>query len=229
MGNEVQLSPRAGFVARITADGARVLGPGGDTPTLFDMAVVGLRRSEGVERRLPAGEVEIEGVEVWRHLGSGVREWWRALPSGLEHGVTLFERPEGTSNLHVDIEVAGLEVRAAGDAAVFVDSHGRPVATYSGLFAFDARGRPIAASMETRGDQVRFVVNDAAAEYPITIDPLLVMEEALLLPRDADGGDLFGSSVALDQGSTVRSSARIETTTPPASFLGAPACSFGPA
>src|SRR5262245_60949671 len=52
----------------------------------------------------PVHGVEVRGTsgDVVRELGGGVREWWRAVDAGLEHGVTLDARPPGEGELAVD-------------------------------------------------------------------------------------------------------------------------------
>ena len=76
------------------------------------------------------------------------------------------------------------------------------VARYEHLFAFDADARPLPARMEVRSGRIVLVVDDAAAEYPIVVDPLVVMEEGLLVPAGIAASDNLGWSVSIsDNGS----------------------------
>jgi hypothetical protein len=56
---------------------------------------------------------------------------------------------------------------------------------YSGLEAFDARGRRLAAHMELEAARLTLVVDDTGADYPVKIDPLLTQ---LVKLTASDGG-----------------------------------------
>ena len=52
--------------------------------------------------------------------------------------------------------------------------------------------------MTASGNLVRIEVDDAAARYPLVIDPLFVSEGATLVAQDGQADGLFGRAVALD-------------------------------
>jgi hypothetical protein len=70
------------------------------------------------------------------------------------------------------------------------------VLRYGGLKTWDARGRLVPSRLQVQGRRVRIVVEDAAAEYPLTVDPVFT-QQAKLTASDGAAGDSFGSSVAL--------------------------------
>jgi hypothetical protein len=142
-------------------------------------------------------DAEIRGVEVRAERAPGIVEWWRSLPSGLEHGVTLAARPLGEGMLELTLEVTGLRTRNAGDDIELVHD-GEAVATYAHLVVADATGATLPAHMHATETGIAITVDDARAVYPVVIDPLLVAaREAALTPADGEGNDRFGCAVAL--------------------------------
>jgi hypothetical protein len=75
--------------ARFSANGAQIaFGKGRETNVALRAVVRGGQRKE-----MAAAYPFVHGAEVRSERGAGVTEWWRSLPSGLEHGVTLESRP----------------------------------------------------------------------------------------------------------------------------------------
>ncbi len=80
---------------------------------------------------------------------------------------------------------------------------------YRGLKVIDAEGREVAAKLEREGEgQLRLIVEEQTASYPLTIDPT-ISQQAYLKASNAGQGDQFGSSVAIS-GETVVVGARWE-------------------
>ncbi len=183
-----------GVTASFTASGAAV-SVGGREVRLFASA---LRRGEAV-RALEGGAPEVAGPEVRTARGAGVTEWWRSLPSGLEHGLTLAERPAGKGALTIEVTLEGLTPRTESpDSVALLDAGGALVARYGHLVVLDAAGARVPATMRAEGGAVAVELDDAAARYPLTVDPLLVgVQEATLLASDGAEMDYFGISVAL--------------------------------
>src|SRR5579875_1431228 len=145
-----------------------------------------------------------------QRVGAGVRyargalvEWYAVRAEGVEQGFTVGAAPEGAGPLRVVLRVA---TELAGEAegptgAVWRDGAGAAVVAYRGLRAWDAAGRELGAWLEPGADTLAVVVEDAAAVYPVTIDPLV--QQAKLTAADAATYDRFGWSVALSgDGST---------------------------
>ncbi|MDQ3652920.1 MAG: FG-GAP repeat protein [Acidobacteriota bacterium] len=129
-------------------------------------------------------------------------EWYVNDQRGLEQGFTLAARPAGSKGrepLVVRLSVEG-DLRAEGSRdnqhIYFVGEDGARVLSYSGLVAFDARGKALAAQMRVAEGEVRLEVEDEGAEYPLTIDPLIALETKLTA-SDGATNDAFGISVAI--------------------------------
>ena len=129
-------------------------------------------REDGVEERLLAGPLGVEhSFEVRRAArGAGAARRSRSRSTG------SCRRPQGKA-----------------DRVLLRDGAGRVRAGYRDLVAADAEGRELAARMEVRGAVVALVIDDAAAEYPLRVDPLVWVQEAELTASDGAAGDEFGS------------------------------------
>lgn len=103
-----------------------------------------------------------------------IREWFENRAAGLEQGWTIPSRPDGELPLWIGLEVRGLSLRIddSGDNGVFVDASGVQRLRYTGLHAFDATGKEIGARFRSSANGVGIEVDDAQAEYPITVDPI---------------------------------------------------------
>ena len=176
-------------------EGARVVGreDSAELARLRTVAVSG--------RAVGAGQVVAEGarVEVRR---PGLVEWFENSERGLEQGWTVVERPGGprASGPHAGgtPAVPGLSIDVAFETDVRVEGDRALVGglEYGGLAAWDARGTTLPARMEAAGEgRLRIVVDDAAAVYPVTVDPTLTSPPYATLQSDQGGANL-GTSIA---------------------------------
>ena len=138
--------------------------------------------------------------------GGGITEWWRSLPSGLEHGVTIASRPAGVGSLVLHVGLEGASAQAVSEETVsLVDAAGVRIARYTDLLVVDAGGAVVPARLEAHASVIDIVVDDAHASYPLVVDPLVaVLEATLPFPAGgARGGDINddGSHVGLGGGS----------------------------
>ncbi|MBI2351396.1 MAG: FG-GAP repeat protein, partial [Deltaproteobacteria bacterium] len=128
-------------------------------------------------------------------------EWYVNDHRGLEQGFTLSQRPAGQSGdapLQLHLRPTGdLSPRLTGDGKgiEWTEEQGRTVLRYSGLYAYDAMGRELGASMDVGEGGIRLRVGDQGAVYPITIDPLI--EQKKLTASDGAAEDQFGDSVSI--------------------------------
>ncbi|UCG16690.1 MAG: hypothetical protein JSV19_01375, partial [Phycisphaerales bacterium] len=170
---------------------------------------------KGAMHALPdeaAPQMRIDGnrIEYHHHLASGpdqqatvsVVEWYVNDRRGLEQGFTLAARPGQPGNLSaplcLDLVVAGnlTPVLAKGGSSIrFVDDSGAVALRYGHLLVFDARGSDVPAWLRAVPGRVSIVVNDQAAVYPLTVDPLF--EVAKLTASDAAAFDRFAHSVSV--------------------------------
>lgn len=110
--------------------------------------------------------------------------------------------PKGRTEqpLRIVLELTGdLRGEAAldGRSVLLRDRTGRQVSTYDHLKAWDATGRELPSRMRVRGREVALEVDDAAARYPVTIDPTLWQQQARLTADSGAAHDQFGWAVAI--------------------------------
>ena len=158
--------------------------------------------------------VKAEGQRLSYQWDATVQEWFVNDQRGLEHGFTISQRPQADptlkssdSTLNFVIATRGsLSPQVAADAqgVSFQDKSGATVLNYAGLKVWDADGKTLASRFEAAGEgRVRLRVEEGAARYPITIDP--IAQQAYLKAGQVSaggGGDQFGYSVAVS-GDTV--------------------------
>lgn len=149
----------------------------------------------------PAPAAEL-GDEVQRVLEPAVVEWWRALPSGLEHGVNLTRREPGTGPLAIEIAVEGATPRSVSSTGAELVTGGRAVARYTELAVVDAEGESVPARMEIEDARIVLWVDDRDARYPLVVDPLFATTEATLVAPAPATGDYLGYSVSLTADAT---------------------------
>ncbi len=167
---------------------------------LWSMQFTAIARGD---RRTAVGPATVTGsgdrVE-YRHA-AGLTEWYVNRPGGIEHGFTIEAAPhEGASGaLELVLAVTGdlaPRLSPAGDLIQFVSADGRAVLGYRDLHAWDASGRALPSRMGVASGDVRLVVDDRGAQYPITVDPI-VYSVSLLVPTGGGVDDEFGWSVAI--------------------------------
>ncbi len=156
--------------------------------------------------------VQAEGQRLSYQWDATVQEWWVNDARGLEHGFTVAARPEvanGTNASPLSLTMATrgtLHPRVSADAqgVLFTDATGATVLNYTGLKVWDADGKVLASRFEAAGEKgVRLLVEERAAHYPLTIDP--IAQQAYLKPAavgTTQAADFFGQSVAVS-GDTV--------------------------
>jgi hypothetical protein len=131
----------------------------------------------------------------------GLAEWYRNGPQGLEQGFTLSQRSGANSNsepLVIALGFAGAlrAVQNSYDGAIFLESGKGVVLRYGGLKAVDARGRVLPSRIEVRDQEIRLIVQDHDAQYPLVVDPIWSQQQELTA-SDGLAGDYFGQSVAV--------------------------------
>jgi hypothetical protein len=150
----------------------------------------------------PAFGTCVEGQRITYGWTSEVSEWWINDARGFEHGFTVHERPGGRAANDVGPLVFELDslgdlsprVNHARTGLVLEDDAGLTKLHYDGLVAFDANGALLSAWLEVDGRRVRICVDDAMAQYPILVDP--IVQGAYIKASNTDAGDSFGRSIA---------------------------------
>jgi hypothetical protein len=178
-----------------SSDETRLKHPQGDTVLRLTGYGYGARLRTPLE-----GKPTVSGNRVEYQRGE-INEWYVNDSRGLEQGFTLARRP-GVSKDGEPLVIAlgvsgGLRPELTGQGnAVLLQSGNNTVLRYDGLLAWDARGRALSAKLEVGEREVRLVVDDRGAEYPVVVDPVWA-QESELLASDAAVGDNFGWSVSV--------------------------------
>ena len=133
-------------------------------------------------------------------------EWYVNGSQGLEQGFNLAQRP-GTDRegqpLAITLGVSGglLPAQRTDDGSVVFESGKGAVLRYAGLKAVDAHGRIFPSRLEVRGSEIRLIVEDRDAQYPLVVDPMVVgatwTQQQELTASDGAAGDYFGLTVSV--------------------------------
>jgi len=162
-------------------------------PELLALRWTGVGRGASLVA-VPEGEVSHVGARVETRR-EGMFEWYVNAPAGLEHGFTLAERPVDEGPLVLELALSQARATLSGNRVILATRAGRKLA-YGGLVATDARGGAVVARFEVPSpERLRLVIDDAAAVYPLTIDPLLTQTPDTQLEAD-QASVHFGISVA---------------------------------
>ncbi len=154
----------------------------------------------------PVSSLNVNGTRAEYRYQDGVTEWFENRSDGIEHGLTLDERPDGfrgRDEIRLTVNLIGVEacVEDGSGDLILQSPDGTASLRYSGLKAFDANGKTLVASMAPAREGIAFTVNDLGAAYPIVIDPLLTVFEQEIGPLHAGKGaswNEFGTSIAVD-------------------------------
>jgi uncharacterized repeat protein (TIGR01451 family) len=125
-------------------------------------------------------------------------EWYQDTALGIEQGFTINKMPSGNDQLILQLNVTtDLEgvLDRNGHGFSFASTEGQTL-RYDHLKAYDAEGVELDAVLKYVTGQIQIQVNDLGAAYPITIDPLIYLEQKVLA-SDGAAGDQFGVSVAI--------------------------------
>ena len=146
-----------------------------------------------------------DGGRVEYQYADGVTEWYVNGPLGLQQGFTFESRPASLVDgpLEVRIAMSGdvtVEVNENGTTAFLRSQESLNSLKYGGLYAYDATGAELGARLQATSSGLSIIVDDAGAEYPITIDPFI--EKNYLAGSADDAREEFGVSVSIS-GDTV--------------------------
>jgi len=126
-------------------------------------------------------------------------EWYENGSQGLEQGFTLTHRPPAGRRgepLAISLGVTGDLSLEQQDGSVLLAAGTDVVLRYAGLTAKDSRGRTMPSRMEVIGREIRLLVEDREAQYPLVVDPTW-SEVAELEAPDGINYDVFGYSISV--------------------------------
>ena len=146
-----------------------------------------------------------DGSRVEYHYSNGVTEWYVNGPLGLQQGFTFESKPASSVDgpLEVRMAISGdvtVDVNETGTSALLHSADSLVSYGYGGLYAYDASGDELGARLQATSSGLSIIVDDAGAQYPITIDPFI--EKQYLAGVADDQREEFGTSVAIS-GDTV--------------------------
>lgn len=125
----------------------------------------------------PTGSVSVSG-SLARFNRVGLTEEYSVSMDGVRQDFIVEQRPTGAGELRLELSLTGARAEAtAKGARLVLDRSGRKLA-YSRLRVIDANGKELTARMAVMNEaRLALMVNDAAAVYPVRIDPTFSDED----------------------------------------------------
>jgi len=153
----------------------------------------------------PPRSTSAVGGRLSRDWDGLITEWYVNDRRGLEHGFTVAERPSSAAQpLTLEVAIRGAlvpTISTDGRNVSFTNPQGGCTLGYNGLTVLDASGLPVVARWQNaQNNRLRLVVEDSAARFPLTIDP--IAQQTYLKASNTGAGDQFGYAVAIE-GDTV--------------------------
>ena len=188
--------PLHGYTTQIQVDGKTSIALGEDH---FDAQVStywsGAKSGAVGVGAISAGKSD-QGWPKISVLRSGISEAFVNERDALHHWMFVQSKPEKADTLWVKLAITGdvkVQQESSDSIRVVMKNH---YLAYRGLKVWDARGRTLPATMVASGKSISIRVDDTAAKYPITIDPIWTTQQKLVGPA----GTQFGSTIATSDG-----------------------------
>ena len=154
---------------------------------------------------LEEGAIEARGNQLFVRR-EAITEWYVNEARGLEQGFTVQYPPPASPG--DDLLPITLVIDVLDETAVTILPGRRDVRfsrgpertsfLYTGLRAWDAEGCELTARFEDEGGQLRILVDDRNAVYPVTIDPWIWTETAKLVGSHVGLSHAMGKSLSID-------------------------------
>ena len=186
-----------GFTTSLTARGVSIAPAAGDWTWSMHLARIG---RVGAMRDVTGVAPDLADARATYVHDAGWREWYLHAPAGIEQGFDVADKPRGDGELAVELDCAGLSADMASDGKTIAlhDARGAAVLHYGELHTKDARGHDVPSRLALdAAHHIVLWIDDARAEYPLAIDPLVWSQQGKLQAPDAAGGDELGRSVAI--------------------------------
>lgn len=161
--------------AELSDGGVRLRADGQDWSWGFRLSEVGRAGSMvPIPRVEPTAVIDADGVvrRVTLHRPM-LEEWYVNGIRGIEQGFDLLRPPGGDGELVLRAVIDGADAVLTDPTTLELSGDGVPLMSYSDLLVLDAAGQRLPARMTQDDDGLALRVEDAAARYPITVDPLI--------------------------------------------------------
>jgi len=173
----------------------------GSWSALFQLTSVGRASDMHAVAKVTTGP-EVDHTQAKYRRGDGIEETYLNGPLGVEQGFVIARAPERITAepLSLEVQVEGsLHAEDSGRGTVALrDDSGNVVLRYSDLLAHDAQGRDLRTAMRVEHGSIYLDIEDQAAEYPVTIDPLVwVPDDKMLAKNPGTVFDQLGNTIAI--------------------------------
>ncbi len=205
----VAVNRAAGLRAAFETDRVDLSSLGVEPAAQFGLQLAGYGCAGRVSQTRSSLDTTVVANRIERRWGgtSGRRlaEWYLNGPLGLQQGFTLFAPPCEFRSKPVLIEMRVLgnfepTLNPEGDQIVLRSGARTPNPStfrYGHLKAWDVTGVPVTARLLATPGRIAISLQLADAQFPITVDPLIWVEQTKLLTVDGAPEDRFGAAVAI--------------------------------
>ena len=184
--------PRQDLRTRFEGDAVVLTDRGGREPLRMTLASVNGNQPGRATISHAANRVTVARREI--------EEWYVHGPMGLEQGFTIpAPLPSGEAferSLRLAMAIEGNYAPTTRGDVIVWRSANRALETRE-LYAFDADGKRLPASMHASRTELVFEVDLSEAQYPVVIDPLWLEQQVLLPPSNDATNAYLGRSVSI--------------------------------
>lgn len=204
-------NPAHGWLIHYGVDGTTHLSPRDTGSSAYQISM--RLTAIGYDKLQPLGQpqqISTNDSTVSYQWNDNLKEWWINTPGQLEQWFSLVQRPAGSNEsdassgssliLQLDLNSA-LPVSQSGDSLLLTQDNGNTI-TYSKFKVWDATGRNLPAHMLLTDQQLKLIIDDSSARYPLMIDPSF-QQQAYLKASNGEGRDQFGFSVVFSDDTVV--------------------------
>jgi cortical protein marker for cell polarity/centrosomal CEP192-like protein len=173
----------------------------GGRPEKFRVLATAVGRSASAPQPLAVTGAVTSSAETASFMRSALLEEYRVSMDGVRQDFVVMQRPTGAGELCVTLAVTGAQVVAADyGVKLTLPRSGREIG-YSRLHVTDATGRELTAKLEVlAADRIAVCVEDAAAVYPVRIDPTFSDADWVSLNPGIPGTNGIVYAMAMDGG-----------------------------
>ena len=180
----------------------------------FDFRLSGLGRGDQITPLQGAIAAQDEAGRV-EYSYEGVTAWYRNTTLAFQQGFTIYDKPHGNGKLvlHMQLNTELSGILSEDERSLSFETGDGRTLRYADLRAYDAHGVELEARLIYNPAQIVIQVEDREAVYPLTIDPLIYLEQKVMA-TDGAASDTFGTSVVLS-GNTALVGAYVDDVTFP--------------